>query len=126
MRYVIGRIVTNCYSSCALLLAVVYGANGFTHKSIFLTFVFLNIAYVLLLHLHTYITCCNCIYAYCLSLCCIYVYCLLAIVIFTYLPLLHLHMHVAYLPISRHTVVCRAAQEASAPPVSILTGKKKM
>ena len=28
--------------------------------------------------------------------------------------------------ISRHTVVCRAAQEAGVPPVSILTGKKKM
>ena len=27
--------------------------------------------------------------------------------------------------ISRHTVVCRAAQEASVPPVSILTGRKK-
>ena len=34
-----------------------------------------------------------------------------------------------YLPnlvaISRHTVVCRAAQEAGVPPVSILTGRKK-
>ena len=28
--------------------------------------------------------------------------------------------------ISRHTVVCRAAQEAGVPPVSILTGRKKM
>ena len=27
--------------------------------------------------------------------------------------------------ISRHTVVCRAAQEAGVPPVSILTGRKK-
>ena len=27
--------------------------------------------------------------------------------------------------LSRHTVVCRAAQEAGVPPVSILTGKKK-
>ena len=27
---------------------------------------------------------------------------------------------------SRHTVVCRAAQEAGVPPVSILTGRKKM
>ena len=27
---------------------------------------------------------------------------------------------------SRHTVVCRAAQEAGTPPVSILTGRKKM
>ena len=26
---------------------------------------------------------------------------------------------------SRHTVVCRAAQEAGVPPVSILTGRKK-
>ena len=28
-------------------------------------------------------------------------------------------------PLSRHTVVCRAAQEAGVPPVSILTGRKK-
>ena len=28
--------------------------------------------------------------------------------------------------ISRHTVVCRAAQEAGVPPMSILTGRKKM
>ena len=28
-------------------------------------------------------------------------------------------------PVSRHTVVCRAAQEAGVPPVSILTGRKK-
>ena len=28
-------------------------------------------------------------------------------------------------PTSRHTVVCRAAQEAGVPPVSILTGRKK-
>ena len=27
--------------------------------------------------------------------------------------------------IPRHTVVCRAAQEAGAPPVSILTGRRK-
>ena len=27
--------------------------------------------------------------------------------------------------LSRHTVVCRAAQEAGVPPVSILTGRKK-
>ena len=27
--------------------------------------------------------------------------------------------------VSRHTVVCRAAQEAGVPPVSILTGRKK-
>ena len=26
---------------------------------------------------------------------------------------------------SRHTLVCRAAQEAGVPPVSILTGRKK-
>ena len=32
-------------------------------------------------------------------------------------------MHKLY--ISRHTVVCRAAQEAGVPPVSILTGRKK-
>ena len=31
-----------------------------------------------------------------------------------------------YIYISRHTVVCRAAQEAGVPPVSILTGRKKM
>ena len=30
------------------------------------------------------------------------------------------------LHVSRHTVVCRAAQEAGVPPVSILTGRKKM
>ena len=30
-----------------------------------------------------------------------------------------------YSGISRHTVVCRAAQEAGVPPVSILTGRKK-
>ena len=30
-----------------------------------------------------------------------------------------------YIYISRHTVVCRAAQEAGVPPVSILTGRKK-
>ena len=31
-----------------------------------------------------------------------------------------------YIYISRHTVVCRAAQEAAVPPMSILTGRKKM
>ena len=31
-----------------------------------------------------------------------------------------------YCTVSRHTVVCRAAQEAGVPPVSILTGRKKM
>ena len=41
--------------------------------------------------------------------------------------LLHLIQRYSYLfnYVSRHTVVCRAAQEADVPPVSILTGRKK-
>ena len=34
-------------------------------------------------------------------------------------------LYSVYRDISRHTVVCRAAQEAGVPPVSILTGRKK-
>ena len=33
--------------------------------------------------------------------------------------------HVYRYTVSRHTVVCRAAQESGVPPVSILTGRKK-
>ena len=38
--------------------------------------------------------------------------------------MLHLQESWAHI-LSRHTVVCRAAQEAGMPPVSILTGRKK-
>ena len=35
------------------------------------------------------------------------------------------YLFVYFFTTSRHTVVCRAAQEAGVPPVSILTGRKK-
>ena len=37
----------------------------------------------------------------------------------------NIFMILILLCISRHMVVCRAAQEAGVPPVSILTGRKK-
>ena len=44
---------------------------------------------------------------------------------YTYIHAAYTYTYTRNIYISRHTVVCRAAQEAGVPPVSILTGRKK-